>query len=76
VAVKEEENNSTNPAPIVEPTHNIEPTAILYTVNQPVDPQLWDGNFYSISIFGMNEYLKGDAKNITCSLLRIVVFIR
>ena len=40
VTVKEGENNSTNPAPIVEPTHGIEPTAILYTVNQPVDPQL------------------------------------
>jgi len=41
-----------------------------------VNSQLWDGNFYSISIFGMNEYLEDDAKNITCSLLRIVVFIR
>ena len=40
MTVKEGENNSTNPAPIVEPTHGIEPTAILYTVNQPVDPQL------------------------------------
>ena len=74
MTVKEGENNSTNPTLIVEPTHGIEPTAILYTVNQSVDPPLWDGNFYSISIsiFGMNEYLEGDAKNITCSLLRII----
>ena len=90
VTVKEGENNSTNLVPIVEYTHvfyetapndmsithGIEPTAILYTVNQPVDPQLWDSNFCSISIFGMNKYLEGDAKNIMCSLLRIAVFIR
>ena len=90
VMVKGEENNSTNPAPIVEPTHvshevapnntstthGLQPTAIPYAVNQPVDPQLWDSNFCPISIFGMNECLEDDAKNITCSLLRIAAFIR
>ena len=58
--IKERKNNFTNLVPIVEPTHvfhevvpknisttyNIELTAILYAVNQPVDPQLWNGNFY------------------------------
>ena len=88
--IKGEENNYTNPAPIVEPTHvshevapnntstthGLQPTAIPYAVNQPVDPQLWDSNFCPISIFGMNECLEDDAKNITCSLLRIAAFIR
>ena len=56
VMVKEKENNSTNPVPIVESgsthvpyevvsdnmssTHGLELTAILYAINQPVDPQL------------------------------------
>jgi len=76
--VKGEENNSTstNQAPIVEPTHvshevapnntstthGLQPTAIPYAVNQPVDSQLWDSNFCPISIFGMNECLEDDAK--------------
>jgi len=37
---------------------------------------LWDGSFCPISIFGVNKYLEGDAKNIACSLYRIAVFIR
>ena len=41
-----------------------------------MDPQLWDGSFCPISIFGINEYLEGNAKNITCSLYRMVAFIR
>ena len=49
---------------------------IIYTANQPADLQLWDSNFCPILIFNMNEYLEDDAKNIICSLLRTVVFIR
>ena len=49
---------------------------ILYQANQPADPQLWDGNFFSISLFGVDEYLEGDAKNVMCSLLRMVAFIK
>ena len=32
--------------------------------------------FYLISLFGLNEYLKGNAKNIICLLLRIATFIK
>jgi len=53
-----------------------EPMVILYAINQPIDPQLWNSNFCPFSIFSMNEYLKGNVFHITCSLLRIVVFIR
>jgi len=37
---------------------------------------LWDGSFCPISIFGINKYLKGNAKNITCLLYRMAAFIR
>ena len=84
------ENVSTNLAPNVElnralieaasnntcSTQGLEPSVIPYTANQPVDSQLWDGNFCPISIFRMNEYLEGDARNINCSLHRIAAFIR
>ena len=55
---------------------DIELSMIPYAINQPADPQLWDGSFCSISIFRMNEYLEGNTKNIICSLLRIAAFIK
>ena len=54
----------------------LEPSTIPYSADQPVDPQLWDGRFCPISLFRINEYLEGDAKNIACSLYRMAVFIR
>jgi len=55
---------------------NLEPLAILYQANQPMDPILWDGNFSSISLFGTVEVSKGNVKNIMCSLQRITTFIK
>lgn len=51
-------------------------SAIPYIDNQFADLQLWDSNFYSISLFSIYKYLEDDTKNIICSLLRIVVFIK
>ena len=82
--------DSGNIAPIFEAMHilhttvvnntcvpqDIETTAIPYLDNQPVDSQLWNGNFCLISLFGIDIYLEGNTKNITCSLLRIMAFIR
>jgi len=51
-------------------------SVIPYQTNQPADPQLWDGNFLLISLFGMDEFLLDDAKNITYSLQRIATFIK
>ena len=45
-------------------SQELEPSTIPYTVNQLADLQLWDSSFCPISIFGINNYLKGDAKNI------------
>ena len=57
-------------------SQGMEPLVISYTINQPVDPQLWDGNFSPTSLFRINEYLEENTKNITYLLLRIVTFIR
>ena len=54
----------------------LDSSAILYLINQLTELQLWNGSFCPIFIFGMNEYLEGDAKNIVCSLYRIAAFIR
>ena len=50
---------------------SLELSTILYSINQTMDLQ-----FCSISIFGINKYLEGNAKNITCSLYRMAAFIR
>jgi len=50
--------------------------AILYQENQLADSDLWDGIFASILIFGVDQYIKDDAQNITCSLYRIASFIK
>ena len=54
----------------------LEPFTIPYSINQSVYLQLWNGNFCSISIFSVNDYLEGDAKNIACSLYKMATFIR
>jgi len=54
----------------------MKPSVIPCAINQPTDPQLWDGNFCPISLFEINEYLKSNTKNIKCLLLRMVAFIR
>jgi len=57
-------------------SQGLELVVIPYIVYQPPDPQLWDSNFCSASIFEMNKYLEGNAKKITCSLHRITSFVR
>jgi len=57
-------------------TAPVTPTAIPYEANSPADPNLWDGHFGSVSLFGTNEFLQNDARNISCSLIRIAQFIR
>ena len=66
---------STNNISVSIPTPNLESLTIPYQDNQPADLELQDGNFASISIFGVNTYIKGDVQNIMYSLNRIVKFI-
>ena len=74
--------NTSNPAAhltginLAATSANLEPSAIPYQANQPVDPILWDGSFSSISLFGTVKVLEGDTKNIACSLQRIATFIK
>jgi len=55
---------------------DLEPSAISYQANQPTDQQLWDRDFNSVSLFGTDKFLAGDAKNIACFLQRIATFIK
>lgn len=49
---------------------------IPYQADQPVNPNLWDSNFCPISLFSVDNYLEEDTKNVTCSVLRMVMFIK
>jgi len=51
-------------------------TLISYSVNQLVDPSLWDDSVYLISIYSLNKCLETDTNNIATSLNRIALFVR
>jgi len=55
---------------------HLEYSVIPYTENQPADPDLWDGVFSPISLFGVEKFLSSDVQNITCLLLRVGTFIQ
>ena len=58
------------------PADLFSPEVIPYDPSAPADPSLWDGQFNPISLFGTDKLLIGDAKNVSCSLHRIAVFIK
>jgi len=60
-------NTSQEPSP---------PTVIPYSANVLADPNLWDGNFTAISLFGTNEFLQSDIRNMACSLQRMACFLK
>ena len=37
---------------------------LLYSPNAPTEPDLWDGSFYPISLYGSIDHLALDTKNI------------
>jgi len=41
---------------------------LLYNSNTLIEPELWDGNFYPISLHGFIEHIVLDFKNIRDSL--------
>ena len=47
-----------------------------YNVNQLVEPNVWDGEVHSVSIFNTMEFLEIDSKNMFTSLLCIANYIR
>ena len=60
-------NTSPEPSP---------PTVIPYSANVLADPNLWDGNFTATSLFGTNEFLQSDVRNMACSLQRMACFLK
>jgi len=52
------------------------PTVIPYSANIPADPSLWDGNFTATSLFGTNEFLQSDVRNMACSLQCMACFLK
>ena len=48
---------------------------LLYDPNALTEPELWDGNFYPISLHGSIEHLASDSKNIKDSLNFIAKYI-
>ena len=47
-----------------------------YDINQALDPEEWDGDFYATLLHGTMEYLASDIKNIKDSLQRMGKYIR
>ena len=44
------------------------PIVIFYSANVLADPNLWDGNFTAISLFGTNKFLQSNVRNMAYSL--------
>jgi len=51
-------------------------TFISYKELQPVNPELWDGQSHSVSIFRTIESINKDLKNIKTLFYHITDFIR
>jgi len=47
-----------------------------YNVNQLVEPNVWNGEVYPVSIFSTMEFLEIDSKNMFTFLLHIANYIR
>jgi len=48
---------------------------LLYDLNRPTEPKLWDGDFHPISLHGSIENLTFNAKNIKDSLTFMAKYI-
>jgi len=46
-----------------------------YNINQALDPESWDGDFYAIFLHRFMEHLALDVKNIKNSLTRMQKYI-
>ena len=57
-------------------TMPVPPSAISYKANDLADPNLWDGHFGPVSLFGINKFLQNNTRNISCSLIHIAELIK
>ena len=49
---------------ITNPNEHVFNVQIPYNINEALDSELWDGNFYAISLHGLIEYLASNVKHI------------
>jgi len=49
---------------------------LLYDPNQPTEPELWDGNFHSISLHRSLEHLSSNTTNLKKSMTCIAKYIQ
>ena len=49
---------------------------LKYNINQALDPEEWDGDFWATSLHGAMKHLVLDIKNIKNSLQRMGKYIR
>jgi len=57
-------------------SNNVFNVQLNYNINQALDPEKWDGNFYVISLHGSMEHLALNIKNIKDSLHRMGKYIK
>jgi len=46
-----------------------------YNINQALDPEFWNGDFYTVSLHSFIEHLASDIKNIKDSLSRMCKYV-
>ena len=56
-------------------SENIVNVQILYDINQATEPDIWDGNFHSVSLHSSMEHFISDANNIRESLHCMMKYI-
>jgi len=61
--------------PSSSPSENMVNTQLSYDINQAIESDTWDGNFYSVSFHGSIEHLVLDTKNIKESLCCMTKYI-
>jgi len=54
---------------------NVFDVQLNYNLNQALDPDFWDSNFYMVSLYRSMEHLASDAKNFKKSLSRMKKYI-
>ncbi len=47
----------------------------MYNPDWPTEPELWDGNFHFISLYGSLEHLPSDTNSIKNSLIHMTKYI-
>jgi len=55
--------------------NNVFNIQLNYNIDQALDPDSWDGEFYAVSLHGFMEHLASNIKNIKDSLYRMLKYV-